>query len=499
MDMDNSAIELIVEDIWKKMLNLEKIDSESNFFSVGGDSKKAISILSELKAQWSFISLPQIMKYHTIAEISAYIKQHLDASIDTINATEDDVSLLMNAIKQLQDYSPSVEYSKNYDKYLIESSNIQISRKENYKNIFITGATGFLGMHLVHEFLTSTNSDLYLLVRGKTPIECKRRLEKISDIYFPELKITNKYSGRIHYIPGDITARQLGMNDEDYLALSDNIDCVIHSAATVSHFDTWEKYQMININGTRNMLDFAAKIRKKDFCYISTISIGFTEKQVQKKDLFSEYSTSFNSKSNVLYSMSKIETEKMVLDMQQQGLSVKIFRPGFLVQSFETGQFQVNAEENALYKALSILCKFGTVPDVQLPVIDMTYVDQAAKAISKLCGINDNHNIYHVFNPNRISISDLFRYYSEFTDGLRICTVSAFEQILRENAEKYKEEIFELSIMMMLDTHVDPSVLCLSKNDRTVRCLETQGFVWEPVNKEFISNMVVVLNNIKNI
>lgn len=58
------------------------------------------------------------------------------------------------------------ELNRKYSSQLdIVSSNV--IKKEKYKNVLITGATGFLGIHVLEQFILNTNSIIYVIIRGK--------------------------------------------------------------------------------------------------------------------------------------------------------------------------------------------------------------------------------------------------------------------------------------------------------------------------------------------
>ncbi len=124
--------------------------------------------------------------------------------------------------------------------------------------IFITGATGFVGTKLVQALLEQDHQ-IFALVRS---------VEKAGNI----LKQLPLNAGeKITFLYGDITDKGLGVNDEEKAQLIGNIDVFYHSAAYLS-FDPTEREKTFNINveGTRNVLEFAKDINVKKFFHVST-------------------------------------------------------------------------------------------------------------------------------------------------------------------------------------------------------------------------------------
>ncbi|MBK9331727.1 MAG: hypothetical protein IPM96_04790 [Ignavibacteria bacterium] len=64
-------VEIILSNIWKDVLKIEKVGINDNFFELGGDSIISIQIISRANQQGIKISPRQIFQHQTIAELSA--------------------------------------------------------------------------------------------------------------------------------------------------------------------------------------------------------------------------------------------------------------------------------------------------------------------------------------------------------------------------------------------------------------------------------------------
>ncbi|MEN1935220.1 amino acid adenylation domain-containing protein [Paenibacillus sp. 102] len=70
----NSEMEILLAEIWKKVLGLERIGVEDNFFELGGDSIKAIHVVAQLNQHGLKVEMNKVFKHPTISEIIPFIR-----------------------------------------------------------------------------------------------------------------------------------------------------------------------------------------------------------------------------------------------------------------------------------------------------------------------------------------------------------------------------------------------------------------------------------------
>lgn len=109
----------------------------------------------------------------------------------------------------------------------------------------LTGATGFLGSHILDEFMKNETGKIYCIVREKNGKDCTQRLREILNFYFED-KYDDEIGNRIIPITADIT---------DYEKLKDgiskiinDISFVINSAACVKHHGDTNFFKKINVD-----------------------------------------------------------------------------------------------------------------------------------------------------------------------------------------------------------------------------------------------------------
>jgi len=147
------------------------------------------------------------------------------------------------------------------------------------KNIFITGATGFLGKVLLNKILQMQPGKLYLLIRNKQGENSFDRLTKLlaESLCFKNLKIEkgekfeNFIKNHVEVIEGDISKENLGMSEKDLSNITKHLDIVINVGASVSWKESISEIINTNLKSAVDALEIAKKANAKHFVHISTI------------------------------------------------------------------------------------------------------------------------------------------------------------------------------------------------------------------------------------
>src|SRR2546430_8468405 len=100
--------------------------------------------------------------------------------------------------------------------------------------IFLTGSTGYLGSYLVAGLFRGHRDSLNLLVRAKNQQEARERLWQSLQLHmdFPEFQ--EYIDSRTRIFLGDLTEQQFGLPQDEYQALAQSTDSLIHCAASLN-------------------------------------------------------------------------------------------------------------------------------------------------------------------------------------------------------------------------------------------------------------------------
>ena len=136
-------IEKTLAKIWCEVLNIEKVGIKTSFFDLGGDSLNVLQMLFKLeKFNWK-LTYSDIFALKTIEQLSMKIKGIISGTLHEIS-----VSDIAVVDAKTEPYS------------------IKIAPKK-LNNVLLTGATGFLGSHILNDLLSRPNTRVYCLVRSK--------------------------------------------------------------------------------------------------------------------------------------------------------------------------------------------------------------------------------------------------------------------------------------------------------------------------------------------
>ncbi len=140
-----------------------------------------------------------------------------------------------------------------------------------FREVFLTGATGFIGRYLLHGLLQQNRELIvHCLVRADSIEEGEMRLQTV-------LQKTDLWEEidrhRIRVVIGDITKHHLGLTDEDFTDLCQRLDAVYHFAATLSLAATYKQLRRNNVFSIRNIIELSLKTRFKHVFFASTLGI----------------------------------------------------------------------------------------------------------------------------------------------------------------------------------------------------------------------------------
>jgi len=253
-------------------------------------------------------------------------------------------------------------------------------------NYFVTGATGFVGRHLVEELLKREGT-IYVLVREGSRGKVDSLTQRLNA------------GDRIVPVPGDLSKPGLGVESFD-----ERIDHLFHLAAVYDIEASEEDSVRANVDGTKHVIEFANAHDVGRFHHTSSIAVAGAYRGVFQEDMFDE-----GQKLPHHYHSTKWESEKLV----REGVEAKtlIFRPGIVVGHSETGEMD---KIDGPYYFFSLLKRLRHALPAWFPLAgpeggqtNIVPVDFVAKAMDHIAHLPDEElpgDTFHLVNPEPMSV-----------------------------------------------------------------------------------------------
>jgi thioester reductase-like protein len=288
-------------------------------------------------------------------------------------------------------------------------------------NIFVTGATGFLGSHFVREWLGAGSGHVFALVRDKDSLTGASRLAAALEAAqwangTPGQVVTKSLTP----MDGDVTRPLAGIAPErvEHLCKA-SVEVFWHFASDLRYEDrNYETTRRINVDGTRHALALAVAIGAKRFVYVSTAFVCGRQAGLIEETLVPPHQEFSNG-----YEASKAEAEHLlVAECERLDLPLTILRPSIVIgprvtqcaYGSETGLFSLIQTVMWIRSSQS-----GQTANLRIPAC----LDAEINFIPVDCVVSDmlalaksgfgNRLVYHLTSSSCISVAQCWRVISD--------------------------------------------------------------------------------------
>jgi amino acid adenylation domain-containing protein/thioester reductase-like protein len=394
-DAEDAPVDLFergVARLWRQVLKVEKVRPEDNFFELGGNSILAAELLAKVRGSLGVL----------ITQVRPLIRLLLeDATLRSFAA----------AVKDARAGTLAGDDTRKRVDFVAESTlDIAIGQPKDTPNwqdpehILLTGATGFLGIYLLRELLTTTNAVVHCLVRADDRDQAVARVAANALHYFGDDLAQYRLAGRIVGVVGDLGEPGLGLSEEDFDTLARTVDVIHHPGGRVNFIYPYSHMRQANVEGTREIIRMAARHRNIPVHYTSTMAVvaGFGTAGVRHVDETTPLAHADHL--SVGYVESKWVAERLLSQAAEQGLPVAIYRAADISGDRVNGAWNTATEMCAMKK---FVVDTGAAPIAELP-LDYTPVDVFAAAVCHIAATSlPAGEVYHLTNPGKVNIADL--------------------------------------------------------------------------------------------
>ncbi len=456
-------------EIFADILQMDKVGATDNFFELGGTSLVVTRVIIDADKAGMHVAYGDVFANPTPRKLARLVTgESDDEGLDEI--TSFDYSTI-NALLE-----------KN------TLDNFRNGEREPLGDVLLTGATGYLGIHILRDLIDSDARNIYCLVRGKDMEAAAGRLRTLLFYYFSDA-FKDLLGKRLHIILGDVTS--------DF-SEGLKVDTVFNCAAIVKHFSEGTEIEDVNIGGAQRCVDYCLSTGAK-LVHVSTASTRGLWAGEIKSDIFTEQRLYMGQFLGNKYIYSKFLAERLILDaVANKGLKAKIMRVGNLAARSTDGEFQANFQTNSFMGRIKVYNMLGCCPhSMRNMQVEFSPINEVAHAIVLLSSTPKECTVFHPYNIHGQFMGDVLTGLTTVGDGVRFVEQDEFAEAMeraKEDPQKAKQMSSLLAYQDM--AHGQKTADVKRENNYTTQVLYRLGFDWSPTSWDYVERMLTAIGTL---
>ena len=453
-------------DIFAGILQMDKVGATDNFFELGGTSLVVTRVIIEADKAGMHVAYGDVFANPTPRKLARLITGDSDTE-----GTDEVTSFNYTAINNLLQRNTLNAFRQG--------------KRQPIGNVLITGATGYLGIHILRELIDADVDNIYCLIRGKSVEAAESRLRSLLYYYFADA-FKPLFGKRIHVLLGDVT--------QDF---DENLDIqtVFNCAAIVKHFSEGTEIEEVNIGGAGHCVDFCIK-KGARLVHVSTASTRGLWAGEPKDDVFTEKRFYMGQFLGNKYIYSKFMAERLILDaVALHGLDAKIMRVGNLAARSTDGEFQANFSTNSFMGRIKVYNMLGCCPyAMRNKKVEFSPINEVARAIVLLSTTPKECTVFHPYNIHGQFLGDVLMGLKSVGEGIRFVEQEEFAEAM-EAAKNDPQKANQMSSLLAYQdmAHGQKTTDVQRDNDYTTQVLYRLGFSWSPTSWDYVERMLTAI------
>ena len=456
-------------DIFADILQMDKVGATDNFFELGGTSLVVTRVIIEADKAGIHVAYGDVFANPTPRKLARLVTGETEDSGDDV-ITHFDYTAIDT---------------------LLQGNTLAAFRRGEFQqlgNVLLTGATGYLGIHILRDLIDSDAKSIYCLVRGKTLEAAERRLKSLLFYYFDN-SFNDLFGTRLHIVLGDVTS-DFGEGLE--------VDTIFNCAAIVKHFSEGTEIEDVNIGGAQRCVDYCVKTGAK-LVHISTASTRGLWAGEIKSDIFTEQRLYMGQFLGNKYIYSKFLAERLILNaVALHGLNAKIMRVGNLAARSTDGEFQANFQTNSFMGRIKVYNMLGACPHSMRNIqVEFSPINEVAHAIVLLASTPRECCVFHPYNIHGQFLGDVLMGLTKVGSGVKFVEPEAFQQIMDE-AKNDPDKARTLSSLLAYQdmAHGQKTADVKRDNNYTTQVLYRLDFNWSPTSWDYVERMLTAIGSL---
>lgn len=385
--LPRNPLEQQLLDVWSLVITGVDLGVTDNFFELGGDSVTATSLVRELNERLPSFNLEmhELFENLTIEALARlYESRTSETPLVPANTSTDDAMMLADLGEILE---------------IIKSLSVECPRAPENAGVLLTGATGWIGSHLLAELLEKTDNDIYCLVRASCVAEAQERVATSAGIRGTPL--SDQQQSRIHAVCGDLTQPKFGLSDELWDSLTRQVGQIYHLGADVNLVAEYATHRKTNLLPLIEIAQLATAHQLKQVCMLTPMTS--CRRQQGDAVVFHHQELRHTDPQGLLtgYAQSKWAAEQALFALGDLGVPIKIYRTSHALPNTKTGQAK---PKDTYGGVLKLACATDVIPDWEASAIQGMPVDRLAQWMLRISLGDDHQGPIHLENPQPTSI-----------------------------------------------------------------------------------------------
>lgn len=435
-----TELERKIAKLWQEMLGINKVSVLDNFFSIGGNSILATQLLIHFDKLFK-VQLPVRIFFEnsTVEKMAKYVA--------ALQIEQNREKFEDGAVSDFRFLTQDFLKNEVWLDETITAHGLQPPLNiKDVSKVLLTGATGFLGAHLLKDIMEKTNFTVYCLVRAETIDFAVKRIKDNLKTYFVWKE---EYAERIVVILGDLAKPFLGLNLKEFGELAETIEMIYHSGAITTFIEPYKLIKDVNVQGTQEVLRLAATKRLKPVHFVSTHYVFSQLSHEPGEIIYEDQMPKETEIMGVGYRLSKWVAEHLIDIGRSRGIPAVIYRPGRIAGDSIVGACQTKDLGWLMVRAC---LEAGVVfeDNIKLEFIPVDYVSQALVHLSlKPTSLGKN---YHLVNHNPIRMAEIIHWFSEFGYTITKCSYSQWRTKLLDYCTQHPTSTVSLILPFLPDS-----------------------------------------------
>ncbi|KAK6337289.1 hypothetical protein TWF730_002695 [Orbilia blumenaviensis] len=347
------------------------IKPDDNYFSLGGTSLQSATLILKIRKEFGIsLTTDALYRHQTLSAMADYLDRGTEKDFDAKELMERD-TLLSEGLEPLK--GPILDWREG--------------------NVFVTGATGFLGAYLVHALLQMPKTKkIQCLVRAKNIAHGMSRLLGAFAKYGISIgKHEESLMSKLIILPGDLADPNLGLDQAAFDDVANSCVAIFHFGALVNYVQPYNVHRPANTIGTLNIIRLAVTGQPKAIHYSSSfVAHGPTGLFKGPINLSEDEPLEPYLKGlmyDLGYSQSQWVAEQLLWKSIKKGIPISIYRPGFILGHSESGY---GNPDDFMGRFIISCVKMGTYPLLHKQRKEFIPVDHCIRDILYISSSNEN-------------------------------------------------------------------------------------------------------------